>query len=139
MRPLTSTPGKPPALHSAREPSQLAVWQSAVLTEPARAFIADLARRFSVPIAELLARRAERRVRIANDIERLDFLADTKVVRDGDWRVASAPQDLLRRAVEITGPTDRKMLSNALNSGADVFLADLEDSSGPTWANVLSG
>ena len=139
MRPVASRPDKESALRSTRAPSQIAAWQSAVLTEPARAFIADLAGRFAAPIAGLLARRAERRVRIANGEERLDFLAETAKVREGDWSVASTPQDLQRRAVEITGPTDRKMMINALNSGAEVFMADLEDSSAPTWANVLTG
>ena len=83
--------------------------------------------------------RDERRKRIDAGEEHLGFLAETAEVRARDWRVASAPHDLLRRAVEITGPTDRKMMINALNSGADVFMADLEDSSAPTWANVLSG
>jgi malate synthase len=110
-----------------------------VLTEPARAFVADLARKFSAPIAQLLTNRVERRARIDRGEERLHFLAETSDVRAGDWCVAPAPHDLQRRAVEITGPTDRKMMINALNSGADVFMADLEDSSAPTWANVLGG
>ena len=119
--------------------SELAAAQAEVLSAPARAFLADLARRFSTPIAALLDRRAQRRARIASGAERLDFLAETEEVRRSDWRVAAVPPDLQRRAVEITGPTDRKMMINALNSGADVFMADLEDSSAPTWGNVIAG
>jgi malate synthase len=112
---------------------------ASILTEPALAFLADLGRRFADPIGALLARRIERRARIARGEERLDFLAGTAEVRRSEWRVAAVPRDLQRRAVEITGPTDRKMMINALNSGADVFMADLEDSSAPTWENVLTG
>ena len=132
-------PGKGAALDSPRGTSHLGSSQSAILSDDARAFVADLARRFSGSVAELLARRIERRKRIDAGEEQLAFLTDTKEVRARDWRVARAPQDLLRRAVEITGPTDRKMMINALNSGADVFMADLEDSSAPTWENVLTG
>src|SRR5262249_46430567 len=71
--------------------------------------------------------------------EQLGFLADTESVRSGDWRVASAPPDLDDRRVEITGPVDRKMMINALNSGAKVFMADLEDALSPTWENVVEG
>src|SRR6202795_3143125 len=68
-----------------------------------------------------------------------DFLADTKSVRESEWRVAPAAKDLEDRRVEITGPTDRKMLINALNSGAKVFMADFEDANTPTWANLVEG
>ena len=139
MAPAASSPGKEPALRSSQAVSKLATWQSQVLSDDARRFVADLARRFAAPIADLLVRRVERRARIAAGTEHLGFLAETAEMRGRDWRVASAPHDLQRRAVEITGPTDRKMMINAFNSGADVFMADLEDSSAPTWANVLSG
>jgi malate synthase len=119
--------------------SELALLETAVLTGPARAFVADLARRFASPIGELVARRDARRARIACGEEQLDFLPETEEIRRGDWRIAPVPPDLDRRAVEITGPTDRKMMINALNSGADVFMSDLEDSSAPTWANMLAG
>src|SRR5256885_15768499 len=99
MRPLASPPGKEPDLSTTRASSPLAMWQSTVLTEAARGFVADLARRFAAPIAELLSRRAERRARIAAGAERLDFLAASADVRNRDWSVAPAPQDLLRRAV----------------------------------------
>ena len=87
---------------------------------------------------ELLAARAERQARLDAG-ERPDFLAETQDVREGDWRVAPAPADLQDRRVEITGPVDRKMMINALNSGARVFMADFEDASSPTWANVVEG
>jgi malate synthase len=131
--PITEQPG------IASGASAIATAEALVLSAPARAFVADLARRFAAPIGGLLARRAERRDRIAHGMERLDFLSETADVRRGDWKVSPAPRDLQRRAVEITAPTDRKMMINALNSGADVFMADLEDSSAPTWANVLAG
>ena len=110
-----------------------------MLPERARHLIVDLARRYSGEIRTLLHRRSERRARIASGQERLGFLAEAAAVRDSEWRVAEAPRDLQRRAVEITGPTDRKMMINALNSGADVFMADLEDSTAPSWRNVLTG
>src|SRR5205085_12524616 len=68
-----------------------------------------------------------------------DFLAETRSVRDGDWRVPPAPADLADRRVEITGPTDRKMVINALNSGAKVFMTDFEDANSPTWENMIEG
>ena len=110
-----------------------------ILTDEALAFVADLQRRFG-PIRDgLLQRRVERRDRIARD-GRLDFLSETAAIReDASWRVAPAPPDLLDRRVEITGPTERKMAINALNSGARVWLADLEDANTPHWDNVVSG
>jgi malate synthase len=112
--------------------------QELVLTPAALAFVADLARRFGPAIHAALARRTERRVRLAAG-ETLDFLPETAHVRAGDWRVARAPHDLVRRVVEITGPAERKMIINALNSGADVFMADFEDSLAPTWRNLIEG
>ncbi|HEY8458688.1 MAG TPA: malate synthase A [Actinopolymorphaceae bacterium] len=110
-----------------------------VLTEEALAFVGELQRRFGERRTQLLARRAERRAE-ASRTGRLDFLAETKAIReDPTWRVAPAPPDLGNRRVEITGPTDRKMMINALNSGAQVFLADLEDANTPHWRNVVSG
>src|SRR6185436_14788232 len=70
---------------------------------------------------------------------RPDFLAETAAVRSGDWKVGAIPADLLDRRVEITGPVDRKMIINALNSGANVFMADFEDATSPTWANLVGG
>jgi malate synthase len=110
----------------------------AVLTAEALAFVADLQRRFGPRREELLAVRARRRAEIARE-GTLDFLPDTESVRTGDWQVAAAPQALLDRRVEITGPCDPKMSVNALNSGAKVWLADLEDASTPHWRNVIGG
>jgi malate synthase len=109
-----------------------------VLTAPAIAFVEDLTRRFRPRIDELLARRRAVQERY-NKGERPDFLADTAEVRAGDWRVGSVPADLQDRRVEITGPVDRKMIINALNSGAQVFMADFEDATSPTWDNLVTG
>src|SRR3954471_8665895 len=109
-----------------------------VLTPEAIAFVADLQRQFGATREELLERRKQRRQQAA-DTGKLDFLDETKSVRqDTSWRVAE-PADLLDRRVEITGPTDRKMLINALNSGAKVFMADFEDANTPTWPNLVQG
>ncbi|MFB7916460.1 malate synthase A [Streptomyces sp. NPDC056061] len=131
---------------SAPAPSPLAVVdaeplprQDEVLTDAALAFVAELHRRFTPRRDELLARRARRRAEIART-STLDFLPETAAVRaDDSWRVAPAPAALNDRRVEITGPTDRKMTINALNSGARVWLADFEDASSPTWENVVLG
>ncbi|MGV9314661.1 malate synthase A [Streptomyces sp. NPDC003691] len=113
--------------------------QEEVLTEAALAFVAELHRRFTPRRDELLARRAERRAGIART-GTLDFLPETAAVRaDDSWRVAPAPPALEDRRVEITGPTDRRMTVNALNSGARIWLADFEDASAPTWENVVLG
>src|SRR4051812_1238822 len=101
-----------------------------VLTDDALAFVAELHHHFAARRDELLARRAERRAEIART-GTLDFLPETAEVRSGEWRVAPAPPALDDRRVEITGPTDRKMTINALNSGAKVWLADFEDASSP--------
>ncbi|MER6408939.1 malate synthase A [Streptomyces viridosporus] len=131
---------------SAPAPSPLAIVdaeplprQDEVLTDTALAFVAELHRRFTPRRDELLARRAERRAEIART-GTLDFLPETAAVRaDDSWRVAPAPDALNDRRVEITGPTDRRMTVNALNSGAKVWLADFEDASAPTWENVVLG
>ncbi|MBT2412795.1 malate synthase A [Streptomyces sp. ISL-12] len=131
---------------SAPAPSPLAIVdaeplprQEEVLTDAALAFVAELHRRFTPRRDQLLARRAERRAEIART-STLDFLPETAAIRaDDSWRVAPAPAALNDRRVEITGPTDRKMTINALNSGARVWLADFEDASAPTWGNVVLG
>jgi malate synthase len=109
-----------------------------VLTAEALAFLADLTRAFRGQVEELLARRRDRQERLDAG-ERLDFLPETRSVREEEWQVAPLPPDLLDRRVEITGPVDRKMIINALNSGANVFMADFEDSTAPSWRNVLEG
>jgi len=109
-----------------------------ILTPEALDFVASLQRAFGARRDKLLAARRLRRDEVSRT-GRLDFLPETASVRDADWRVAPAPEDLLDRRVEITGPTDRKMTINALNSGARVWLADLEDASTPHWANVVGG
>ena len=109
-----------------------------ILSDEAVAFVADLHRRFGPTRKALLQARAERQARLDAG-ERPDFLPETKSVREGDWRVAPMPADLQDRRVEITGPVDRKMVINALNSGARVFMADLEDSCTPSWENLIEG
>lgn len=112
--------------------------QGRVLTPDALSFVADLHRRFE----------AERRARLTERVERQkrfdegalpDFLPETREIREGDWTVGHIPGDLQDRRVEITGPTDRKMVINALNSGAKVFMTDFEDANSPTWDNMLDG
>jgi malate synthase len=109
-----------------------------ILTAEALAFVADLQRRFGLRRDELVAARSTRRDEIAM-AGRIEFDPDTQEIADGDWTVADAPPPLLDRRVEITGPCDPKMAINALNSGAKVWLADLEDASTPHWRNVVGG
>src|SRR5216117_2553459 len=111
---------------------------SAILTREALAFLADLHRHFNRTRQDLLHRRAERQVRIDRG-DMLDFLPETASVREGSWKTGPRPADLHDRRVEITGPTDRKMMINALNSGAQVFMADFEDANTPAWRNVVEG
>ena len=109
-----------------------------ILTPDALAFVADLQRRFGSLRLDLLKRREERQAELDAGV-RPDFLVATAQVRASDWTVAPAPADLDDRRVEITGPAEPKMMINALNSGAKVFMADLEDALSPTWANVIAG
>jgi malate synthase len=109
-----------------------------ILTADALAFVADLQRRFGAGRLDLLHRRHERQAELDAGV-RPDFLAATRDVRESDWSVAPAPADLDDRRVEITGPAEPKMMINAFNSGARVFMADLEDALSPTWANVVGG
>jgi len=110
-----------------------------ILSADALAFVADLQRTFGGRRAELLFARGARQERLLGG-ELPDFLEETRAVRDDpDWRVAEPPPDLRDRRVEITGPTDRKMVINALNSGARVFMADFEDANSPTWSNLVEG
>jgi malate synthase len=112
-------------------------WEK-VLTDEAISFVAKLERRFGATRRKLLAARDERQGRLDRG-ELPGFLPETEDIRRGNWRVPPAPADLTDRRVEITGPVDRKMVINALNSGANVFMADFEDSLTPTWANLLDG
>ncbi|MBC6990483.1 malate synthase A [Hymenobacter sp. BT491] len=109
-----------------------------ILTPSALAFIAELHRRFDGTRKQLLARRTLRQQQFEAGVLP-DFLPETQLIRDKEWTVSPVPKDLLDRRVEITGPTDRKMIINAMNSGAKVFMADLEDSNCPTWSNVIEG
>ena len=109
-----------------------------VLSRDALAFLETLCRQFNPRREELLAARAERQ-KAFDGGELPDFLPETKAIRGGDWKVAPTPADLQKRHVEITGPVERKMMINALNSGADVFMADFEDSLSPSWRNVIVG
>lgn len=109
-----------------------------VLTAKAQQFIEDLARQFGGRIASLLEARSARQVQFDAGT-RPDFLPQTRQVREGEWKVSPLPAPLLDRRVEITGPVERKMIINALNSGASVFMADFEDSSSPTWNNLIEG
>ena len=105
-----------------------------ILTFDALDFLTKLHRRFDARRRELLERRSGRQREL--DAGRLlDFLPQTRHIREADWTVAPVPADLQDRRVEITGPTDRKMVINALNSGANMFMADFEDANSPTWAN----
>jgi malate synthase len=109
-----------------------------ILSRPAAAFVERLHRELNPRRLELLDRRRERQLELDRGALP-DFRADTRAIREGDWRVAPAPDDLLDRRCEITGPVERKMMINALNSGARVFMADFEDANSPTWENVVQG
>jgi len=109
-----------------------------ILHDEALAFLGELSRRFNGRLGRLMAIRHQRRAEWKAG-ESLRFLHDTRQIRDAEWSVAPLPSDLQKRIVEITGPVDRKMIINALNSGADVFMADFEDSSSPTWDNMVQG
>ena len=110
----------------------------AILTPNALALVAKLHREFNARRLDLLRQRVKRQSEL--DEGRLpDFLSETLSIRQGDWQVAPIPADLQDRRVEITGPTDRKMVINALNSGAKIFMADFEDANAPTWANMVEG
>src|SRR3954465_950055 len=112
--------------------------QAALLTPAALDFLGDLHRRFEAERQARLAARVQRQARFdAGGLP--DFRSDTADLRAGDWRVAPLPAALLDRRVEITGPVDPKMVINALNSGAQVYMADFEDSTSPTWPNLIAG
>ena len=109
-----------------------------ILTPQALTFIAKLARKFEARRQDLMAQRAQRQREFdAGNLP--DFLPETSSIRESEWTVGPIPADLQNRRVEITGPTDRKMVINALNCGANVFMADFEDSNAPTWSNMIEG
>src|SRR5690348_10279589 len=112
--------------------------EAAVLTGPAQTFLTEISARFEPVRLQLLERRKARAAALRAG-KNYDFLEETASIRAGEWKVAPMPPDLMDRRVEITGPVDRKMIINALNSGANVFMADLEDSNSPTWRNNLEG
>lgn len=109
-----------------------------ILTRDALELVATLHRRFEPRRQQLLAARVERTKRLDAG-ERPDFLSETKSIREGDWKIAPLPKSLERRRVEITGPVERKMIINALNSGADAYMTDFEDANTPNWDNQLTG
>jgi malate synthase len=109
-----------------------------IFTPEATAFVADLVRTFRDQRIDLLRNRRIRQEKFDSGL-RPDFLPETAEIRSGTWTVAPPPKDLMDRRVEITGPPERKMMINALNSGARVFMADFEDSSSPTWDNMMEG
>ncbi len=109
-----------------------------ILSPEALAFVAKLQRHFNDRRLDCLERRQERQAALDAG-GTLDFLPETRVIRAGDWKCAAIPPDLRDRRVEITGPTDRKMVINALNCGAKMFMADFEDANSPTWENMIEG
>ncbi len=134
----TAMNAQPPLPAGMKIGGRIAPEYARVLTPEALAFAAKLLRAFEPRRQELLQRRAERQK--AFDAGKLpDFLPETKSVRDSGWTIAPQPNDILDRRVEITGPTDRKMVINALNSGASTFMADFEDANCPTWENMIEG
>jgi malate synthase A len=134
----SSTPGTGACPRGVEIRAPLDGRQRHVISNGALDLVADLVRRFGWRVDELLARRRERQARLDAG-ERPEFLPETAHIRSSEWAVAPLPPDLLDRRVEITGPVERKMIINALNSGASVFMADFEDSNSPTWENVAQG
>jgi len=109
-----------------------------ILTKEALAFVAELHKKFEKKRADLMDARLKRQSRFDKG-ELPDFLNETRKIRESDWKIGKLPKDLLDRRVEITGPVDRKMVVNALNSGAEVFMADFEDACSPSWDNLIEG
>ncbi len=128
----------PPALGKLEVVGRVDDEVAEILSPEALRFVEGLVREFAPVREELLRIREDRQEEIRSGAQ-LDFLPETAAVREGDWRVAEIPRDLADRRVEITGPVDRKMIINALNSGASVFMADFEDSNSPTWENNVRG
>jgi malate synthase len=134
---LAATPQKPQSQRLKITGALPAAYQS-IWTPEAINFITDLAINFTARRDELLSKRLQRQEAFDRGVKP-DFLPETASIRNGDWKVAPIPEDLKDRRVEITGPVDRKMIINALNSGARVFMADFEDSSAPTWEAMVEG
>src|ERR1700692_2127986 len=132
---MASPATTPPGVHIT---GRLKPGYERVLTPESIAFVVELQRKFGAERKRLLERRAELQARLDQGWKP-DFLAETRSVREADWTVAPLPKDLLDRRVEITGPTDRKMVINAVNSGASVFMADFEDANSPPWDNQAQG
>src|ERR1700752_3881998 len=127
-----------PSDASPAETDRDAAAEREILSDAARAFLTDLHHRFDGRRQALLRARVERQARYdAGELP--DFATETATIRDADWRVAPIPAALMDRRVEITGPVDRKMIINALNSGAKVFMADFEDSTAPTLHSLVDG
>lgn len=124
--------------HTIKVLGELTAESEEILTPEALAFLQSLHDNFDERRRELLANRQQRQSSIDSGIK-LDFLPETQHIRDGDWTIAPLPHDLQDRRVEITGPVGRKMVINALNSGAKTFMACFEDATSPTWANMLEG
>ena len=118
--------------------SPVAGQDDSLFTTEALEFLGALHRRFDGGRRDLLRQRVRRQEALDRG-ETLDFLPETRAIREGSWSIAPVPSDLQDRRVEITGPTDRKMMINALNSGASVFMADFEDANTPAWRNVVEG
>ena len=131
---MSSNPNQLPGV----EITGIANRQEEILTPEALQFVVDLERRFGPKRRELLAARGARQARLEAG-ERPDFLPQTAEIRNSKWTVSPLPEDLLDRRVEITGPVDRKMVINALNSGASVYMADFEDANTPSWSNLIEG
>ena len=110
---------------------------SDILTEDALQFVSKLHGHFNPTRIKLLENRKNRQAELDQGVKP-DFLSDTEFVRNGNWKITPVPADLQDRRVEITGPVDRKMIINALNSGVKVFMADFEDSNSPTWDNIIT-
>ncbi len=135
---ITTLNKTPKAKNKLRVKGKLLKGFNSILTPAAQDFLIQLHQLFNPRRKDLLLCRQERQVAI--DLGKLpNFLPETKAIREADWKVAPLPADLLDRRVEITGPVDRKMIINALNSGAKVFMADLEDSNTPSWENNMTG
>ena len=122
----------------AKSEDQLKQIEREILTDDALEFLSALHHQFNAKRSELLEKRNEKQQKL-NEGESFHFLKQTEHIREGDWTVSEIPEDLQDRRVEITGPVDRKMIINALNSGAKTFMADFEDATSPTWNNIMNG